>query len=166
VLIRAAEVDEYADVGALTLEAYRVDGHLDGVDDYGDELADAARRAAEASLLVAVDESSGRLLGTVTYCCHGTPYAEVSHPGEAEFRMLAVAPAARGTGVGRALVQACVARARTEGRSALALCSLESMRPAHRIYERMGFRRAPDRDWEPEPGIVLIGYVLPLAGGS
>ena len=161
-LIRAAEADEYAAIGALTLEAYRVDGHLDGVDDYGDELADAAGRAAEAALLVAVDESSGTLLGTVTYCGHGTPYAEVSRPGEAEFRMLAVAPQARGTGVGRALVEACVERARQEGRSAVALCSLPSMRPAHRLYEWMGFRRAPDRDWEPEPGIALIGYVLPL----
>ena len=38
------------------------------------------------------------------------------------------------------------------GSSALALCSLEAMIPAQRIYQRMGFVRAPDRDWEPLPG--------------
>jgi hypothetical protein len=36
------------------------------------------------------------------------------------------------------------------------------MTPAHRIYERLGFVRAPDRDWEPEPGIRLVAYLLAL----
>ncbi len=30
------------------------------------------------------------------------------------------------------------------------------------IVERLGFRRAPDRDWRPEPGVNLIGYELDL----
>jgi hypothetical protein len=36
------------------------------------------------------------------------------------------------------------------------------MTTAHRLYERLGFRRAPDRDFEPVPGILLWAYVLPL----
>jgi len=149
-------------VGELTVAAYAADGYLEGTDDYSDELGDATRRAELATLLVAVDDATGRLLGTATFCLNGTPYAEVSAPGEAEFRMLAVAPDARGQGVGAALVQDCIERARAAGSTAVALCSLKTMTPAHRIYERMGFARAPGRDWEPHPGLTLVAYLLPL----
>lgn len=162
VLIRPAAPHELAAVGELTVAAYAADGYLEGTDDYSDELGDAARRAELATLLVAVDDTTGRLLGTATFCLAGTPYAEVSASGEAEFRMLAVPNEARGQGVGAALVQACIERARAAGSSAMALCSLEAMTPAHRIYERMGFVRAPERDWEPRPGLTLVAYLLPL----
>ena len=149
-------------MGELTVAAYAADGYLDGTDDYAEELADAARRAELATVLVAVDEPSGRVLGTATFCLAGTPYAEVSNPGEAEFRMLAVAPEARGQGVGAALVRSCVELAQSAGSSALAICSLEAMTTAHRIYERMGFIRSPDRDWQPLPGLTLVAYLRPL----
>jgi GNAT superfamily N-acetyltransferase len=162
VLIRPAAPDELAAVGDLTVDAYAAEGYLDYADDYADELRDAARRAELATLLVAVDERSGAVVGTATFFLAGTPYAEVSRPGEAEFRMLAVAKEARGQGVAAALVQSCIERARAAGSSALALCSLKEMTPAHRIYLRMGFVRAPDRDWDPLPGLTLVAFVLPL----
>jgi GNAT superfamily N-acetyltransferase len=162
VLIRPALPAELDTVGRLTVEAYTADGHLSGSDGYAAELRDAARRAELATLLVAVDGAAPEPLGTVTFALAGTAYAEISAPGEAEFRMLAVAPAARGRGVGAALVQACVDRAVATGSTALALCSMASMTPAHRIYGRFGFVRAPDRDWEPEPGIRLVAYLLTL----
>ena len=40
--------------------------------------------------------------------------------------------------------------------------TLKEMTPAHRIYERMGFVRAPERDWDPLPGLTLVAFVLPL----
>jgi ribosomal protein S18 acetylase RimI-like enzyme len=76
--------------------------------------------------------------------------------------MLAVARAARGTGVGEALVRHCVARARELGLSGVALSTQPSMRSARRVYERVGFTRAPERDWEPVPGVSLLGYHLRL----
>jgi hypothetical protein len=36
------------------------------------------------------------------------------------------------------------------------------MRAAHRAYERLGFRRAPERDWSPVPGIDLYAFALLL----
>jgi hypothetical protein len=30
------------------------------------------------------------------------------------------------------------------------------------MYERMGFRRDPTRDWEPDPSVQLVGYELDL----
>ena len=39
------------------------------------------------------------------------------------------------------------------------------MHGAHRIYERLGFVRTPERDWNPLPelvGITLLTYELTL----
>jgi ribosomal protein S18 acetylase RimI-like enzyme len=68
--------------------------------------------------------------------------------------MLGVSPAAAGTGVGRALVQRCVDRSRELGDESLVISSLPSMTNAHRLYERIGFERAPQRDWSPAPGVL------------
>jgi ribosomal protein S18 acetylase RimI-like enzyme len=76
--------------------------------------------------------------------------------------MLGVAPAGQRRGVGRALVQACIDRAREQGRGALVLSSEVRMASAHRLYERMGFVRDPERDWQPNPDVSLLAYVLPL----
>jgi hypothetical protein len=36
------------------------------------------------------------------------------------------------------------------------------MHTAHRLYERLGFSRLPERDWTPVPGITLRCYSLEL----
>ncbi|WP_156725988.1 GNAT family N-acetyltransferase [Streptomyces apocyni] len=165
--IRPARAKEYEALGDLTAQAYLQDGHLDfGADDpYLDRLRDVASRAAKAEVLVAVDghgpDGTAPPLGTVTFAVAGTPLAEIARPGEAEFRMLAVDPAARGRGVGEALVRACLERARAAGCTGITLSTQRSMHAAHRVYERLGFVRTPDRDWEPVPGLVsLITYEL------
>lgn len=160
-IIRRAEAVELPAVGELTLAAYVADGHLSADDDYANELRAAAARATGAHLAVAVDES-GDLLGTVTFALAGSVWAEISRPGEAEFRMLAVAAHARGRGVGAALARWCVDRARAHGCSAVAISSMQGMHAAHRIYERLGFVRAPERDWWPSPRVQLIAYCLHL----
>jgi hypothetical protein len=33
---------------------------------------------------------------------------------------------------------------------------------AHRLYERLGFTRLPQRDWSPVPGIDLLVYATEL----
>ncbi|WP_026875126.1 GNAT family N-acetyltransferase [Jiangella gansuensis] len=159
--VRTAEPADLAAVGHLTVEAYDADGFLEDDDDYAAELADAASRAEKATLLVAADPD-GTVIGTATFCRPGSPYTEISRPGEAEFRMLAVAPSARGRGVGLALVRECIELGRQHGDAALVLSSLPQMRTAHRLYERLGFVRLPERDHEPVPGIRLIAYRLAL----
>jgi ribosomal protein S18 acetylase RimI-like enzyme len=79
-----------------------------------------------------------------------------------ELRLLAVAPEARGLGVGQLLVDECVIRARRAGAAALGLHTSRSMRAAKRMYERMGFVRVPEHDFQP-PGAELVeGYALRL----
>ena len=94
------------------------------------------------------------MLGSVTFAAPGTPYAEIADADEGEFRMLAVARAARGRGSGEALVRRCLDRARELGLSGLSMSTQPSMASAHRVYERLGFPRVPERDWEPVPGVT------------
>ncbi|MEV6240885.1 N-acetyltransferase [Lentzea sp. NPDC051838] len=163
-LIRPATEADLPAVGAITVEAYRVDGYVGEHDDYATTLADSASRFRDAEILVAVDSVSGEVLGSVTVVHPATPYAEIARPDELEFRMLSVAAAARGRGVGEALVRAVIGRARAEGIGQIVLSSSEKMVAAHRLYERLGFTRLPDRDWALFPGIKLVVYAygLPL----
>ena len=158
--VRPARAEELDAVGELTVAAYVTDG-MNPNDSYVEVLADAARRARDADLLVAVD-ADDRLLGTVTVCEPGTPWAEVSRPGELEFRMLAVTPAAQGRGVGERLTRAVLDRAGERGLHRVVLCSSDYMHVAHRLYRRLGFTRLPDRDWQPVPGVRLLAFALDL----
>jgi GNAT superfamily N-acetyltransferase len=102
------------------------------------------------------------VLGTVTFCPDGSRYREIARADEAEFRMLAVRPDAQGRGIGRALIEACVDRARAQGFRALVLSTPAGAALPHRLYESMGFVREPARDWSPVPGVDLIAYSLAL----
>ncbi|MFE6943131.1 GNAT family N-acetyltransferase [Streptomyces chartreusis] len=166
IAIRQAEPDEFDALGEITALAYLHDGLLDfgESDEYLGELRDVAKRAAAAEVLVAV--ADGRLLGGVTFVPSGGPMADIARSGEAEIRMLAVDRAGRGRGAGEALVRACVERARgTEGCVRIVLSTQRTMHGAHRIYERLGFVRTPERDWNPIPQLVditLLTYELTL----
>ncbi|MHC5703827.1 GNAT family N-acetyltransferase [Streptomyces tirandamycinicus] len=164
ITIRPAEPGDHEALGAVTTRAYLDGGLLDfGEDDpYLAVLRDVPRRAAEAEVLVAADRG-GRLVGGVTFTPYGGSWAEVAGPLEAEFRMLAVDPAARGRGVGEALVRACAERARALGCQRLVLSTHSAMHAAHRLYGRLGFARTPGRDWTPVPGMPpLLTYALEL----
>lgn len=166
VSVRRADPDEYEAVGELTVAAYRADGLLRGADGSADHYApvlrDTATRDAQAEVWVAVDDHDA-LLGTVTWCPPGSPYREIAHsPDEAEFRMLAVPPALRRRGAARALVLACISRARAEGMRAVLLSSLPQMTAAHGLYRDLGFLRAPDLDHHPIPLVDLWAFQLSL----
>ncbi len=157
--IRRARPAELTTLGELTVAAY-AQFTTGPADHYVAELRDVARRAREAEVWVAADGDT--LLGCVTYCPPGSRWREISAAHEGEFRMLAVAPTARGRGAGQGLVRLCEERATRDGASAMALSSLPSMATAHRLYERLGYRRQPERDWDPVPGVHLIVYRLDL----
>jgi ribosomal protein S18 acetylase RimI-like enzyme len=158
-IIRPARAEELTAVGELTVSAYRADGFTEAQTPYALKLADASARQAEAELLVAVDEED-HLLGTVTIVHPGTPWSEISVAGQLEFRMLAVAPSARGRGVGEALTRHVLDRAAEQGLNTVVMSSSTAMHSAHRLYERLGFHRTPKADWSPAPGVDLITYRL------
>jgi len=161
--IRPVRPAEFDALGELTVAAYRlVSGEGPHLDQYYHLLRNVARRASTSRVMVAADPG-GVLLGGVTYVSGpADPYSEDLREGEAGIRMLAVDPAMQGHGVGRALVEWCVERARLDGRRRMMLHTTESMPAAVRLYERMGFLRAPDRDFSPVPGVDLIAYLFEL----
>ncbi|WP_120003436.1 GNAT family N-acetyltransferase [Nesterenkonia muleiensis] len=145
-LVRETHPGDYSRIEELTVSSYVDGGHLGPEDSYVHHLTEVAERAQLARILVA--EVDGVVVGSVTVTDYHQPFAEVSRPGEMEFRMLAVAPEYQGRGIARTLVRHIVAEAtaRPEIR-AVSLCSLTSMTAAHALYESEGFVRDPDRDF-------------------
>ena len=128
---------------------------------YRDNITSTLGPVTGATQIVA--ERDGAIVGAVLLYPSG---AAIPGGGEAagvpEFRLLAVPPAERGRGVGEALVRECARRARAAGATELALHTTDMMRAAVRLYERLGFARAPALDFSPAPGVTVKGYRLPL----
>ncbi len=160
IAVRPAHPHELERVGELTVAAYAASELLADDDPYVAHLRDAATRAREAEVYVAVLDD--QVAGTVTWCPEGSPWREVAEAGEGEFRMLAVDPAFRRRGVAEALIGVCLERGTELGCTAIVLCSLELQAPAQRIYTRLGFHRLPERDWSPYQGVDLMAFRLPL----
>ncbi|MGO8875910.1 MAG: GNAT family N-acetyltransferase [Acidimicrobiales bacterium] len=166
--IRPARPDEYSAIGQITVDAYRDLWRGDHYGSYEDQLLAVAERAADSVVLVAVDEE-GELLGGVTYVPDSDrAMTEFDDPEAAGIRMLAVRPDHQSRGVGRALTQACIDRARADGRARIILHSTEVMVRARAMYERMGFVPTPDLDVfvarlpDGEKDLRLIAFVLEL----
>lgn len=159
--VRRADPAVYVAVGELTVQAYLAGGSLPAGHPYYEVLRDAAARDTGAELWVAVD-ADGTLLGTVTWCPAGSSFRELGRVGEGEFRTLAVTPSARGRGVGEALVRHCLALAEQAGDTSVVISTSTWMHAAHRLYRRLGFVPAPERDWSPRPEIRLLAFVRPL----
>jgi ribosomal protein S18 acetylase RimI-like enzyme len=160
VVVRPVRPEEYEAVGDVTVAAYgTIEGYSPGAE-YEAALRDVAGRAGSAEVIVATGRD--RILGAVTFVPGDGPLAEFEGPDESGMRMLAVAPAAQGHGVGRLLTQACIDRARAIGRARLVLHTTPAMATAHRLYRSLGFARTPDRDLRPGGGLVLEAYVLEL----
>jgi ribosomal protein S18 acetylase RimI-like enzyme len=168
VRVRVARPADHDQAGALTAEAYHADGLLVTDPEYADELRDAARRAREAVLLVAaVPGDAGEVvLGTLTLAPYGTSYAEIAEPGELELRMLAVAPEARRRGVAERLVAAALREAVARRARGVVLSTRPAMAAARRLYDRLGFVAAPDRDWSHEDvALETLTWTPPVAPG-
>jgi ribosomal protein S18 acetylase RimI-like enzyme len=95
--------------------------------------------------------------------------SEFADPDAAGLRMLAVGPQFQGAGAGRALTEACIARARGEGRRRIVLHSTPVMEVARAMYERLGFVATPGLDlfvtrppYSDDEPLRLIAYVLEL----
>jgi len=162
--IRDARADEREAVRDLTLRAYSVYATLMEPAAWAG-LDGAVRRALEsetAQRIVADD--AGTLIGSVMlFPADTASYGEYTDALPApELRLLAVPATAQGRGVGRALVEECIRRARAAGADAIGLHTSKSMATARELYLRMGFERAPETDFFPPGAEHVEGYRLRL----
>ena len=157
--VEPAQPEDFATIAQLTVDVY-VGGEL-ATDAYTPQLADVAGRAARSDLLVARG-AEGRIVGSVALVLSGDFGEVTTSEEEAAFRMLVVDPEARGQGIGELLVTTCLERARAAGKRRMVLSTDPRMTAAHRLYERMGFRRLAERDWSPMPGVDLLVYARDL----
>ena len=162
VSIRRAAPSDFPDVRRITRDAYLRAGHFAADHPYMEVLEDVEHRAGHAEVWLA--ESGGRAVAAVTLTFAGQPYSEIARDGELEFRMLAVDPSAQGAGVGRAVVRRIIEHARQlPGIAAISITSATFMERAHGLYESLGFRRAPERDWYvPGEDVLLWVFTLEL----
>lgn len=147
ILVRNAVLQDYQAIRRITRDAYLKAGYFDSAEhEYVKVLENVEHRAEHGILWVA--ELDGAVRGSLVLTLMDQPYADVAGPGELEFRMLAVDPEWQRSGIGRALVEAVIAYARTlDGIDAVVLTSGENMTGAHRLYYRLGFVRVVARDW-------------------
>ena len=99
------------------------------------QLADPQGSVIDKGGAVFIAEADGTVVGTAAIAPHG--------PGEVELLKVTVAESARGAGLGRTLVELCIARAREMGADTMMLVSSSRLQPAVRLYERMGFTHRP-----------------------
>jgi ribosomal protein S18 acetylase RimI-like enzyme len=166
VRVRPVRPDEYEEAGAVTALAYRefmpADGDWGG---YEKRLADVAGRATRALVLVA--DLDGSIAGTATLELDQRINPDSEQPplqaDEAHLRMLGVHPDHRQRGIGRLLVDACIAHARARGNRRLTLETTERMVGARAMYEGMGFIFCGRADLI--PGMALLMYERDITAG-
>ncbi|WP_353815798.1 GNAT family N-acetyltransferase [Agromyces sp. SYSU T00266] len=168
-VVRRMRDDEAAVAGRLVREAYA--GDYDLTDAYLDEIEAVDERAREHEVWVAVDAATGDLLGTVTTPRPGRRLSAVArYEDELDFRFLGVSSAARGRGVGEVMVRHVLALAASRGIRRVVLNTGEQMRPARRLYERMGFERLEDREFTFErpdgTSVHILAYGIDAPGSA
>jgi ribosomal protein S18 acetylase RimI-like enzyme len=169
--IRLARPEEYASLGKMLVSAYAALPGMPSpseVPDYYDRLANVGGRAALPGLTVFVAKSEdGRLAASIDFIADMTQYG-VDGPvskltDAAAVRLLAVDDAFRGQNVGRTMTCHCIDHARSLGRARLVLHTTKLMQAAWTIYERLGFMRYPEIDFQ-QAGIDVYGFQLDLTG--
>ena len=162
--VRDAGVEELDQVSLLIRDAYQeyqANFSPEVWERYSRDIMDVRSRLDTSELIVA--ENSGRLVGAVTFYPNTSPSDQGGWPaGWTGIRLLAVHPDARGTGIGRVLMDECLRRSRLLSATALGLHTTELMGIARGMYERMGFVRVPEYDFQAGPEVVVLGYRLDL----
>jgi len=92
------------------------------------------------------------------YGSGGTATLEKNTAG---FRLLAVSPQARGLGLGKQLTLKCIERAKELHLNQMIIHTTNAMKPAWKMYEKIGFVRSEDLDFM-QGELEVFGFRLQL----
>lgn len=145
-------------VRSLLLEYTRKLGRDLTFQNIDEELRDPAKKYCPpyGALLVAV--SGDVLAGMVAYHRHSADRCEM--------KRLYVRPCCRGRGIGGRLVRAIVERAGKDGYREMVLDTLAPMRPAIRLYTKMGFTACAPYYENPMDDVIYLKKELQTAESS
>ena len=148
-LVRDAVPADYPAIREVLIAAYRQYADLISLDIFSPYLADVLdldKHARHGRLFVV--EVDGWICGFGAFY-PDTTVQDVGFPaGWAGGRALAVHPAARGHGVARTLIATCERLAREAGAPVFAFHTASFMTGAIALYDRLGYRRAPEFDFD------------------
>ena len=147
--VRAAVPADYPAIREIVIAAYRQYADLIARDIFSPYLADLLdldTHARNGRMLVV--EVGGRAVSSVTFYPDATIQGVGWPPGWASGRGLAVHPDVRGHGVARALLVAVERLAREAGAPVFAFHTASFMTGAISLYERLGYCRIPQFDFD------------------
>ena len=148
-LVRDAVPADYPAIREVVIAAYRQYADLLALDVFSPYLADVLdleKHARHGRLFVV--EVDGWVCGFGAFYPDATVQGVGWPAGWASGRALAVHPAARGHGIARTLLATCESLAREVGAPVFAFHTASFMTKAIDFYERLGYRRAPEFDFD------------------
>ena len=149
--------DEDQAIASLLIQSFIEEGYTDRAT-MAQLISPTEFRKRGKILLGRSISETGEILGMVILAQRPNLPRQVAKPNEAELQLLAVNPIARGQGLGSRLVKACEQNAAELGYQGMVLSTQPGMKAAHRVYERLNYRRNPMRDWARSNGRSFLVY--------
>ena len=167
--IREIKHSEYALLGDLTVAVYsQLDGFPSPTEqpDYYATLSNIGSLNEQLYTQVLVAENSeNEIVGGVVYysdmSAYGSGGTATQEQEASGIRLLSVHPESAGMGVGSALTNECIRRAKESGNKQVILHTTQVMDIAWRLYKKTGFKRSPDLDFS-QQGFPVYGFRLML----
>jgi len=169
-IIRNAKPEEFQKIGKLMVNVYsQLEGFpkQDEQPAYYEMLANIGEltKKPATELLIAVSPN-GEIEGGVVYFSdmqyYGSGGTATKEKNAAGFRLLAVAHAARGKGIGKLLTNECIQKTKQKNLSEVIIHSTRAMQTAWSMYETLGFKRSEDLDFM-QGELPVFGFRLLLS---
>jgi GNAT superfamily N-acetyltransferase len=164
VVIRNARPEEFATIGQMMVDVYSgLDGFPKPVElpHYYEMLRNVGELTKKPGTELLVAAVSDEIKGAVVYYAdiaqYGANITAGSEKNSSGFRLLAVDPSARGQGIGKLLVNACIQKAKARKHEQVILHTTKSMMTAWTMYEAMGFKHSSDLDFSQGP-VQVFGF--------
>ena len=163
--VREARPEDDHAIGELLVAAFRT-AYAAKMPEYEvpekrqSDLRAVAQKRQAATVLVA--ELAGRVVGTVALFPPGAPGTQAWLPNTADLRHLATDPELHGQGLSTPLLEETERLARRWGVDGISLHVRRGLTGVMALYERRGYRRAPEGDLELPGNVSLKGFLLPL----
>lgn len=167
--VRNAKPEEFETIGQLMVKVY---GQLEGFPTASEQpgyysmLANVGQltQKENTELLIATSDEI-KVAGAVVYFSdmknYGSGGSVTKMENASGFRLLAVDSKARGKGIGKLLCMECINRAKEINKNHVFIHSTQSMKVAWGMYERLGFSRCEEIDFN-QGELPVFGFQLKL----